>query len=168
MQATHAAGVCSTQQCPASLQACCWRPPSYPSLLQYQKGLGLSGCSPYLSALFRRELVLYDAALPCRPAQERKQANKPLGQHFSRSGRVAASIACHQMDGVVDKFWKLPRKRRLAESLMLCEDLLCLANHRLPTAQGSVKEMCVSQPKWQMANHAAGLKQASSSMQPNL
>jgi hypothetical protein len=30
---------------------------------------------------------------------------------------------------------------------MLCEDLLCLAEHRLPTAQGGDKEMWVPQPR---------------------
>jgi hypothetical protein len=48
------------------------------------------------------------------------------------------------MDGVVDGFWSLPRQRRLNESIMLCEDLLCLASHRLPEAQGATKERWVS------------------------
>jgi hypothetical protein len=51
------------------------------------------------------------------------------------------------MDGVIQNFWKLPRQRRLVDSLHVCEDLLCLAKHRLPTAQGRDKEMWVSEPK---------------------
>jgi hypothetical protein len=50
------------------------------------------------------------------------------------------------MDGVIHEFWELPRQERLVDSLHVCEDLLCLAKHRLPTAQGRDKEMWVSQP----------------------
>jgi hypothetical protein len=55
------------------------------------------------------------------------------------------------MDGVIEGFWSLPRQRRLNESILLCEDLLCLASHRLPEAQGTTKERLVSSCRCSMS-----------------
>jgi hypothetical protein len=100
---------------------------------------GLTIHSARVSLLCIKTAATYSLAVP----RQQRKGSKPKArkEHQAEVTRFTLPVPPErQMDGLDPEFWSLPRQRRLNESILLCEDLLCLASHRLPEAQGTTKE----------------------------